>query len=112
MECVVLKTHVSSKVTLVFATSSKNVRFSMAGMCSSGQRSQITHVRNVLWSKTSESALLECVVVKNVRFSLAGCVVVKKSDSACPECVAVKTVRFNMAGMCRGKKRQIQATGP
>jgi hypothetical protein len=71
-----------------------NVVLSVAGMCC-GQKRQIQHPGmccghkrrtqrgwNVLWSKTSDSASLECAVVINVVLSVAG--------------------------MCCGQKRQIQ----
>jgi hypothetical protein len=71
----------------------------------------------------SDSAWLGCVVVKNVRISMAGMCCDKKtrqiqyswnvcwskmSDSAWPECVVDGNVRFSMAGMCRGQNNQIQ----
>jgi hypothetical protein len=59
---------------------------------------QFQHGWNVLWSKTSDLALLECVMVKNVIFSIAGM------------CLGQK-VRFSMAGMCCGQKLQIQHGG-
>jgi hypothetical protein len=44
----------------------------------------------VLWSKTSVSAWLECVVVKIVSFSMAGkCHSKKKSISAWLECAVI-----------------------
>jgi hypothetical protein len=75
-----------------------------------GQKHQIQHGWNELWLETSDSAWLKCVVVKSVRFSMAGMNVLwlETSDSAWLECFMVISVRFSMAGMCCGKKRQIQ----
>jgi hypothetical protein len=72
----------------------------MSGMCR-GQNCQIQHVRNVSLSKMSDSACLECAMLKNARFSIAGmccgqkCQIQygwnvsrsKTSDSAFEECI-------------------------
>jgi hypothetical protein len=76
----------------------KNVRFSMAGKCH-GVKRQIDHGQNVhgqtcliphgwpvLLPKTSYSAWLCSVMIKIVQFSM----------------VVVKNVRFSMAGLCYG----------
>jgi purine-cytosine permease-like protein len=53
------------------------------------------------WSKTSVTAGLECVVIKNVSFGMAGiCVMSKLVASACLEFVSVQIVSFSIAGMC------------
>jgi hypothetical protein len=72
--------------------------------------------------KKSDSAGMECVVVKNVRSRMARiCCGKQTSDSAWLECVMIQIVRlsmaemchgqndrFSMAGMCLGKKRKNQ----
>jgi hypothetical protein len=105
----------------------------MVGMCH-GEKHEIQLGQNVSRSKTSDLASPECVVVKtspfawlecvmvpNVRFSMAGmcfahkprikdCLNVswsKMTDSALLECVGVKNVRSSRSGMCCGQKRQI-----
>jgi hypothetical protein len=62
-----------------------------------GQKNMSVPICQRHWdsSKTSDSAWLECVVVKNFRFSLAGM------------CGGTKVI-FCMIRMCCGKKRQIQ----
>jgi hypothetical protein len=71
----------------------KNVSFGMAGMCCGqehqihrcmfcGQKSQIQHGRNVLWSS-------------KVRFNMSGM-------------CRGKNDRFSIAGMCYGQRRQIR----
>jgi hypothetical protein len=54
----------------------------MAGMCC-GKKRQIQHGWNALWSKDGFS-LLECVGIKNVRFSMLVCVMVKMKYSTGP----------------------------
>jgi hypothetical protein len=107
----------------------KNVRFSMSGMCC-GQKCQIQHVwswskcqimsgicglrnarfsmpRNMSWSKMSDSACLECVLVK-MSDNVWNFWVKKRQIQHAPEYIVVKNVRFSMSGMCPGQKCQIQ----
>jgi hypothetical protein len=73
--------------------------------------------RSVSGNKTSDLACLECVVVKNVRFSITGmcsgqksqiqhgrnALLGKMSNSAWLKCVIERNVRFSIARMCCGQ---------
>jgi hypothetical protein len=62
------------------------VSFSMAETCH-GLNHQFQHYWNVPWSKSAISACLECVVVKNVCFSIWNVSWSVSSASACLEYV-------------------------
>jgi hypothetical protein len=48
----------------------KNVRFIMTRMCVSWSKRHVQHGLNVSFSKKSDLAWTECVVVKNVRLGM------------------------------------------
>jgi hypothetical protein len=62
----------------------------MAEMCCD-KKCKLPPVRNMLCSKTTDSAWPDCVVVKKIRFRWL-------------ECLVLKIVRFSMAAICCGQK--------
>jgi hypothetical protein len=106
----------------------------MTGMCHHWQN-RFQHFWNLLCSKKSVLASLECVVFSNVGFSMSGmchnqkreflhgseCVVAKevsfsmpwntsskKSASACLECVVIGKIGFGISGICCAQRSQFQ----
>jgi hypothetical protein len=64
-----------------------------------------------LSKKMSVSAWLEFAMVKVIRFSMTGIVIVKIVSLVCLDNVMVKIVHFSMSGLCHAQNRQIQVAG-
>jgi hypothetical protein len=88
----------------------KKSRFSLARMCH-GEKRQIPPVCNMLWYKTSDLAWPDCVVVQNIRFSMARMGRGKKPyNLAWLECVVVKTVIFSMDWLERVEVKNVRSS--
>jgi hypothetical protein len=73
-----------------------------------GQKRQIQHCLNVLWSKTSDSARLKCFVVHYVRFSVFRMCLGKKIVYIpnSPNVMWLKTLVYACVGHPTGLKQQ------